>query len=85
MPSNRKGKFTAAPGTQSATTLFCLFDVLPSCGRCRGCRAKHQKLKTGSDQSPGDKKSEAESEQSKLEICHFATHFGVFAVALFIN
>uniref|UniRef100_H3CQP6 Striatin 4 n=1 Tax=Tetraodon nigroviridis TaxID=99883 RepID=H3CQP6_TETNG len=26
-------------------------------------RAKHQKLKTGSDQSPGDKKTEAESEQ----------------------
>lgn len=51
--------------------LFPFFDSLPSCGRFRGCRAKHQKLKTGSDQSPGDKKTEAESEQRKFEICHF--------------
>lgn len=76
-------------------TLFCLFDSLPSCGRFRACRAKHQKLKTGSDQSPGDKKTEAESEQRKFEICHFEPSllqrllcfsmqhiFGAFALAL---
>lgn len=28
-----------------------------------GCRAKHQKLKTGNDQSPGDKKPETEADQ----------------------
>lgn len=65
MPSNRRGKI-ASSGTQFAASLFCSFDILPSCGHFRGCRAKHQKLKTGSDQSPGDKKTEAESDQSKL-------------------
>lgn len=35
----------------------------PSCGLLWGCRAKHQKLKTGNDQSPGDKKPETEADQ----------------------
>lgn len=30
---------------------------------CGVCRAKHQKLKTGNDQSPGDKKPETEADQ----------------------
>lgn len=37
--------------------------MLPSCGVSWGCRAKHQKLKTGNDQSPGDKKPETETDQ----------------------
>lgn len=40
-----------------------LFKNLPSCGHLWGCRAKHQKLKTGNDQSPGDKKPETETDQ----------------------
>lgn len=40
-----------------------LFKNLPSCGHLCGCRAKHQKLKTGNDQSPGDKKPETETDQ----------------------
>lgn len=35
----------------------------PPCGHSWLCRAKHQKLKTGNDQSPGDKKPEMEMEQ----------------------
>lgn len=42
-----------------------LLVVLPSCGILWGCRAKHQKLKTGNDQSPGDKKPETEADQRK--------------------
>lgn len=89
MPSNRRGKI-ASSGTQFAVSLFSSFDVLPSCGRFRGCRAKHQKLKTGSDQSPGDKKTEAESDQSKFKQCieerwlprsSIQHIFSVFAVA----
>lgn len=38
--------------------------ILPSCGLFWGGRAKHQKLKTGNDQSPGDKKTEMEADQS---------------------
>uniref|UniRef100_A0A4W5JVD2 Striatin 4 n=1 Tax=Hucho hucho TaxID=62062 RepID=A0A4W5JVD2_9TELE len=34
--------------------------TLPSCGSSSLCRSKHQKLKTGSDHSPGEKKPEAE-------------------------
>lgn len=37
--------------------------MLPSCGVLWGCRTKHQKLKTGNDQSPGDKKPETEADQ----------------------
>lgn len=90
MPSNRRGKI-ASSGTQFAASLFCSFDILPSCGRFRGCRAKHQKLKTGSDQSPGDKKTEAESDQSKFKHCieerwlprsSIQHIFSVFSVAL---
>lgn len=44
-----------------------LFVILPSCGLFRDCRAKHQKLKTGNDQSPGDKKPETEAEQRMLK------------------
>lgn len=44
------------------TKCFLLFLILPSCGHFWGCRAKHQKLKTGNDQSPGDKKTETEAD-----------------------
>lgn len=42
------------------------FENLPSCGHSWVCRAKHQKLKTGNDQSPGDKKPETETEQRRF-------------------
>lgn len=44
------------------TKCFLLVFILPSCGHFWGCRAKHQKLKTGNDQSPGDKKTETEAD-----------------------
>lgn len=37
--------------------------MLPSRGLLYGYRAKHQKLKTGNDQSPGEKKLETEPDQ----------------------
>lgn len=43
--------------------MWYLLVMLPSCGVLWGCRAKHQKLKTGNDQSPGDKKPETEADQ----------------------
>lgn len=66
MPSNRRGEIRASASAPPRSSLS-VFDSLPSCGRFRACRAKHQKLKTGTDQSPGDKKTEAESEQRKFK------------------
>lgn len=49
---------------------LCLLFTLPPCGLLFGCRAKHQKLKTGNDQSPGDKKPETEADQRKFNQAH---------------
>lgn len=41
--------------------------MLPSCVLLLHYRAKHQKLKTGNDQSPGDKKPETEADQRMFD------------------
>lgn len=80
MPSNRKGETCPSVYNCSHSVFCCLVSpawswvawrkiiclcvILPSCGRFWDGRAKHQKLKTGNDQSPGDKKTEMEADQS---------------------
>lgn len=64
MPSSRRGEISGFAGAPPRSPA-CLTVAPPVVVSVVG-RAKHQKLKTGSDQSPGDKKTEAESEQGKF-------------------